>query len=178
MYFFEACNAKIIQRAIARKFLSSLYLPTVPSSTLGRISRAVTALIPHAYPPCHDCQCVFPCVLFSFTRWLNSCPGKSQARIRGKRLLSSPAQCRSLYPNSFDVRLFPPPHSRPLCNMNSLCSFRADFFVQHLITDLPIRGDNDGLMLGPLQTPFPFRPAPGDERFRRGSWESLGEFLT
>ena len=33
---------------------------------------------------------------------------KSQARIRGTRLLSSPAQCRSLYPNSFDVRLFPP----------------------------------------------------------------------
>ncbi|KAL8746088.1 MAG: hypothetical protein Q9190_001845 [Brigantiaea leucoxantha] len=24
-------------------------------------------------PPYHDCQCVFPCILFSFTRCLNSC---------------------------------------------------------------------------------------------------------
>lgn len=74
MYVVETCNTKIIKSAIAKIFLSGLYLPAVPSS-LRRVSRAVMALIPHAYPTCHDCQCIFPCVLFSFTRCLNSCHG-------------------------------------------------------------------------------------------------------
>ena len=103
----------IIKSAIARIFLSGLYLPAVPSSTLRRVSRAVMALIPHAYPHtacipsvsrlsmCLSLHSVLFHALSQLLSW------KSQARIRGKRLISSPAQCRSLYPNSFDVRLFP-----------------------------------------------------------------------
>lgn len=126
LYVVETCNTKIIKSAIARIFLSGLYLPAVPSSTLRRVSRAVMALIPHAYPPCHDFQCVFPCVLFSFTRCLNSCrgnrkPGSEEGAFsHPQRNVDLSTSIPSTYACS---RLY----SRPLCYAYSLCSFKADF---------------------------------------------------
>ena len=70
------------------------------------------ALIPHAYPPCHDCQCVFHCVLFSFTGCLNSRRGIRKPESEGGAFSRSQrnVDLSTEYPtsNSFDVRLFPP----------------------------------------------------------------------
>lgn len=105
-------------------FLSGLYLPAVPSSTLRRVSRAVMALISHAYPPCHDCQCIFPCVLFSFTRCLNSCHGNRKPGSE-EGAFSHPQRNVDLSTPIPSTYACSRPYSRPLCYAYSLCSFRA-----------------------------------------------------
>ncbi len=107
LYVVETRNTKNIKSAIARIFLSSLLSPG--SSILNTRTNfpggdgSHTACIPSVSRL--STRLSLRSVLFHALSRLLS--WKSQARIRGRRLLSSPAQCRSFYPNSFDARPAP-----------------------------------------------------------------------
>ena len=65
----------------------------------------------------------------------------SQPRIRRRRLLSSLAQGRSLYPNSFDMRLFPPLPSPSMLRVLALQLY-SRLYMPHLVTDSSTHGEH------------------------------------